>query len=584
MSGLPPARAGRVPGLVLGALLVVAAAATHWASLEGPFLYDDYRFVRDNARLASPAILADAFVDPLATDPTGSGGGIYRPLRTIAFAAIRAAFGSEPLPYHAASLFLHALNSLLAFGALRAFLAAGGVPAGGARLSAFVAALVFAAHPVQGEAVDWISSLDNLLFAGFALAALWLHLARPAGPLPDLGVGLLYVAALFSKEMAAPLPAILLVADRLAGRRFEGRAFARRYGLLAAGLAVYLIARGAVLEGEFDQRGPWGGSLVTHAAVAVQALGHDALRLLFPFYPDRFAFDWQMPIPGSVFEPRVVVAAAAAAALAAVAVRGIARREPIGCCVAAFLLARLPASQVPFPLNIAVADRFLYLPLVFGAGASALALDRAFRRARPSIRVPLAAGAAAYGVLLASLTAVNASLFADEFRLWMTVAARDPESFRARHGLGAVLAREGRLADATREFILAESLRPDSPEVKRDLGSALIATGFKLEGAERLAEGVRLLRERGVDSSNPELTEMAFAAGETFSRAGVEDRAAAMIAALFPDPPWARGAFFVRRGDLRAAAGDEAGARSDWDRALAVEPDYAPARLRGERR
>lgn len=583
MSWLPrPGRARTVFAAAVGAIAIVAVA-THWASLAGPFLYDDYRFVRDNARLASPAILRDAFVDPLATDPTGSGGGIYRPLRTIAFAAIRAAFSSEPLPYHAASLVLHALNAVLVFVVLRAVLAtAAPFPA---RI-AFVAALLFAAHPVHGEAVDWISSFDNLLFAAFALAAIRVHVARPVGVAGDLAVALLYLAALFSKEMAAPLPAILLVADRLTGgtldRPFGARA--RRYGLLALGLVLYLAARGAVLAGEFEQRGPWGDSVAIHAAVALLAVAHDAIRVVFPLYPDRFAFDWQMPIPGSPFEPRVLLAALLALVLVVAAIRGLARREPIGCLVAAFLLARLPASQVPFPLNIVVADRFLYLPLAFGAGALALLLFRAFAAARSAFRAPLLAGAAAYGALLAGLTAVNSAAFADELSLWMTVASRDPMSFRAHHGLGAVLAREGRLADATREFLVAESLRPDSPEVKRDLGGALIGSGFKIEGALRLEEGVRLLGARGVDASNPEFAEMAFAAGETFTREGEGARAAEMIAALSTDPPWARGAFYVRRGDLRAAAGDDLGARADWDRALAIDPGYAPARLRAESR
>src|SRR5262249_29222139 len=162
--------------------------ALHLPALPGPFLYDDLRFVRDNAALRDPSTFLRAFFDPLTTDPTGSGGGIYRPLRTAAFAALVQVFGPDPRAFHAASVLLHGLNALLVLAALRAVLGLAGVERAAA--VAFWAALAFAGSPVQGEAIDWISSFDDLLFATFVLVAL-LEDSKPAAAGRDVAVAAL---------------------------------------------------------------------------------------------------------------------------------------------------------------------------------------------------------------------------------------------------------------------------------------------------------------------------------------------------------------------------------------------------------
>ncbi len=566
----------------LAALLVLVAAAIvpHLPSQGGPFLYDDFRFVRDNAALSRPDVVIRAFVDPLATDPTGSGGGIYRPIRTLAFAAIRALFGSGPLPYHAANLLLHALNSLLVLWSLVLILRSAGVAR--PEVPAAAAALLFAASPVQGESVDWISSLDNLLFAAFCLVAIRVHAARGAAIGADLLVASLYLFALFSKEMAAPLAAILLVFDRLARRPVKP--LFRRYFLCAAAILIYAAARALALRGEFGQRGPWGDSLATHAAVALLALGNDAVRVVLPLFPDPFAFDRQVAIPDSPLDGRVVASLAVALVLVAAAVGGVVRRTPAGTLVAAFLLARLPASQVPFALNIVVADRFLYLPLAFGGAALALAVRSAVGRLPAPARAPALAAVFASFLLFAFLAAVNARRFASEEALWRAVVARDPGHFRAHHGLGGVLAREGRATEAVEELLVAARLEPGSPEVLRDLGRLLIASGFRAEGADRLRDGVLLHAARGTRTESPEVAAMAFAAAEAFERDGREAEAREMLRILAETPSWADAAFFVRRGDLALALKDDAAAAEDWRRALALDPGHPPALQRLESR
>ena len=119
----------------------------------------------------------------------------YRPLAFVAHAADYAVAGADPRQFHVTNLLLHSVNGVL-------------VLLIGRRLSPHslagpIAALLFALHASNHEAVMWISARFDLLATTFALAALW-RMTRPGSI--QVVPAFLFALAVLSKESAVALP------------------------------------------------------------------------------------------------------------------------------------------------------------------------------------------------------------------------------------------------------------------------------------------------------------------------------------------------------------------------------------------
>ncbi len=129
-------------------------------------------------------------------------GLYYRPLVMLSFAFDRALWGAyAPIGMHLTNVASHALVAILLRHLTRAL--------GFSRATALAAAFVFAAHPVQSEAVTYVSGRTDILAALFVLLAIlaWRR-ARRTADLFAVAAALLTLAALFCKEAAIGLPII----------------------------------------------------------------------------------------------------------------------------------------------------------------------------------------------------------------------------------------------------------------------------------------------------------------------------------------------------------------------------------------
>ncbi|MHC4925533.1 MAG: hypothetical protein ACYTG4_15870, partial [Planctomycetota bacterium] len=187
-------------------VLVVFATVAAWIWTVGfGFVYDDHRFADGNTSLDRVASAPWTAFDPATTSRDGTEPGMWRPLRTLSFAADRALYGDAAGGWHLSNVLLHALAAALVFSLARAL--GLGLPAAG------TAGLLFAFHPVQAESVAWISSRGDLLSGVFLLTATLLHLRRTRTP----WIALVVAAAFLSKEAAVVAPLLLVVADAAAG-------------------------------------------------------------------------------------------------------------------------------------------------------------------------------------------------------------------------------------------------------------------------------------------------------------------------------------------------------------------------------
>lgn len=437
------------------ALIAALAAAAYAGTLWNDLVWDD--------RLS-------AIAPTLAPRP----GQWWRPVVMATFAAELAIHGGTPAAMHATNVVLHAAVAVL----LERWARTLGLPPA----AALLAALAFAVHPVQSEAVAYVSGRTDLLCALFVLSALlvWRGARRATDGRACLTTALLLLA-LGSKEAALLVP-LVLVAPGV----HPGPERPRPVLPLAAALAW-----GALFASRTSLELPSGGVLARLPAMAEMAL--DYLRLLV--WPSDLHLERFVAVAGRGTAHAVLVVLGAAAALALAV--GVARRVPDGVVSLALLGATyLPVAGV-VPVYPAIADRalfaaehFLYLPLL---GAAPLAAGGAVRSwpARWGRRPAWAIGA----VVLATWTALTVARvreWRDEETLYRHTLAYEPPAARVWYNLGNLRLAAGDAAEAARLFAAALAREPASAATHLNLGIALARLGRTDEALRHYAEALRL--------------------------------------------------------------------------------------------
>ena len=194
-SAMPPSLPQRYWLFVVA--LSIAVLIVYQPVWNGGFLWDDAAHVT-RADLRSWQGLWSIWSAPQATQQ-------YYPLTHSFFWLQHRLWGDVPSGYHLANIVLHAAAASLV-GLILYRLAVPG---------AYLAAAIFALHPVQVESVAWIAEIKNTLSAVFYLGAAiaWLRYRKDenlAAYVLALG---LFILALCSKTVTATLPAALLLIE-----------------------------------------------------------------------------------------------------------------------------------------------------------------------------------------------------------------------------------------------------------------------------------------------------------------------------------------------------------------------------------
>jgi tetratricopeptide (TPR) repeat protein len=471
---------------VPGALIFCATLLAYLPALSGGFIWNDSDYVTAPA-LRSLAGLARIWTEPGATQQ-------YYPLLHSAFWVQHRLWGDHPLGYHIVTLLLHAGSAVLFALILRRLLVSD--RARSYTGVAWLAALLFALHPVHVESVAWITEQKNTLSLVFYLiaAAVYLHYDETRRPRTYALALALFVFSLWCKTVTATLPAALLVTfwwkrGRLDWRRdvlplLPWLALGAATGLFSSWVEqTYLGARGA------DFSLPVTGRML----VAGRAIWFYAGKLVWPFglnfvYP-RWTVDaavwWQWLFPLGV--------------LAVGAVLWALRRRTRG-PLAAFLFFVGSLFPVLGFVNLYGAryswvwDHWQYLPDLGLLALAAAGLTAGWRRAAIRLRGLGPGLVAALAVLLGALTWSHCGMFHDDQTLYRTTLARNPGCWLAHNNLGLIWSQmPGRLNDAIAEYEEALRLQPDSAEVHYDLGVAWASMPGKLnDAAVQFEEAVRL--------------------------------------------------------------------------------------------
>src|SRR5881396_688558 len=424
--------------------------------------------------------------------------GHYAPLTWMTLGLDYLLWGMNPLGYHLTSLLLHAANAVVFFFVVRRILTRA-LPSPSERgyalaVSAGVAALGFAIHPLRVESVAWVTERRDVLSGLFYLSAILIYLRACERGARGRGWYWLSVAvfgcALLSKSMVVNLPVVLLILDVYPLRRLGGFVGwwsepARR--IYVEKIPFVLLAAAASAVAVMAQLSKSAMISVAH----LSALG----RLAVSAYGLSF-YLWKMVVPLNLSPlymrpptvdpeaPPFILSYGLVLAITAI-VLALRRRIPgLPAAWAAYVVVLLPVLGIFQSGSQIAADRYTYLAglgWAILAGAGLLSCWHATRFLIPGCAVCLLVG-------LGVLTWNQAQIWHDSEKLWSHAAAIDPGSPVGQYSLGLALARQRKLTEAIEHFKTALQIKPEYPDAHTNAGAALADQG-------KLAEAIDYYRE-----------------------------------------------------------------------------------------
>ena len=483
----------------------------------------------------------------------------YYPLVHSIFWVEHKLWDDATLGYHLINILLHAFSALLFWKILRQLQVPG----------AYLAAAMFALHPICVESVAWISEIKNTLSGAFYLGAALVYLRFDRtrnGKFYFFALGL-FLLGLMSKTVIATLPAALLVVFWWQ----RGKLSWKQDGLPL--IPFFMLGIGAGLFTAWVERKYVGASgsgydfsIIDRLLIAGRAIWFYLGKLIWPvdltfIYPRWHVSQtvwWQCLFP--------ITALLVSAGLWLLSHRN---RAPLAAWLL-FVGTLFPAlgffNVYPFCYSF-VADHFQYLacigPITLAAAGIAI-LFRSLKYKRQFLE-PIVCGTL---LLVLGVSSWRQSrMYTNIETLWQTTIAKNPDCWLAHNNLGGYLYNKGHIKEAMEHYQKAIQIDPNYAEAQNNLGAALAAEGRFDEAIENYHRAIQIRPYFAYALNN---LGMALAAQGQFDDAIKNYRKAIQISPNFADALGNLGAALTVKGRFDEALGY-------YRQALAIDPNSAGA-------
>lgn len=438
-------------------LLLAMVALVYGNTLKNGFVYDDLSAITKNTLVtkgvpAIPELLSTPYRYGFWIVPNDT----YRPLSLVLFAVEYQFFGKNPMPFHLVCVLLFAACVILVFRFAEKVLKL-------EQAVAFVAALLFAVHPIHTEVVANIKSCDELLCFLFAFLSIdRLSTFMNTGRTKQLFTGgLFFLLSILAKETGiAFLGVIWLVCffyDNANPKR--GRAISVT---VAAKAGLSLIIRYIVLEKYhadvlahipvIDNALVMPGlPAATRFASAMLVMGY-YLKLLLAPYPLICDYSYNhLPLVG-LSDPIVLLSVAAYAGLLYLAISRFLKnhKDLLAFCIFYFMLMMALYSNLLIMIAATLGERFLFFPSVAFCIAVAYLLQRwVGGQGMALLRNPRVAGIVGVAAFACAVVAFKRNTeWVDNETLFRSDVARAPQSVKLNFLLGSELEQNGARAES----------------------------------------------------------------------------------------------------------------------------------------
>jgi tetratricopeptide (TPR) repeat protein len=523
-------------------LITVLIVAVYSSTLTNRFVWDDLDVIVKNPLLEKFTNLPKLF---FYEDRTGDGlTGYYRPMTYISFMIDRSVWGLNPVGFNITNLFLHIAVTLLLYGVVAALFK-------NERL-AWVAALIFALHPVAGETVNFHAGGRNtLLSACFSLLAMLLYINRRE--LPAIAC---FAAAIFSKEFALLLPIVFIFYDRT--MRAEKRRWLSYLPYLGAVICYLTLRSFAVAHGNLFKTIMLSDNVLLIPKIIVNYLGN----MIFPVNL-KVLYDVSPDVTASSFAGYSIIVSAIV--IGAVVLR---KKNEIVFAACWFFLFLLPVIGI-LPLGSALmADRYAYFSLM----GFSLALAYGVCRANKQVAI---IGTGLLCVGFAVIDIQRNAHWKNMPSLYSQMTKDAPGKSIGFTNLGMYYYENGDLPNAEKYLELSCSKKGI---VIRDAYQYLSAVYWENNKPEKALSVLEKLMS--LEPGNPQSYIMASRIYESMGDTANARRYYAQVTSMFPqieEMMAGRTASLCREGEKLMAEGRLAEAERKFKEALMMKPSFVPA-------
>ena len=460
---------------------MLAGIFTYSNSLSGPFIFDDQVSIVENQHIRAWWRLGSALSAERELPTAG------RPLVNLSFALNYAAGGLGVFGYHLVNIAVHLLNALVVFGIVRRTLELPALKerfAGWSANLGLAAALLWTLHPLNTEAVDYLTQRTELMMALCYLLTLYAGIraseSRAAALRWETIAVVSCAAGMACKESMATAPLMVVLYDGIFLFDSLKQAIRNRWRFYTV-LGMSWIVLGAVL---------WSGPRVHSAGFSIgvspwmylldqTVMITQYLRLAV--WPSELVanYGWVFPATlGSVLPYALFIASLLVLTIVALI------RQPKWGFLGAWLFMTLAPTSSIVPIATEVgAERRMYLPLVALAVLTVVAV---------SFIKPVGAASKAVALVLVSAALAAGTFtrnrdYTSALRLARTVVERHPTSVShlvlATELLGA--------GDRAEAMVHLRQALPGAPRAHYSLGVELFKDGKLNEAIDELQAFVR---------------------------------------------------------------------------------------------
>ena len=524
------------------AILILVSGLPYLNSLWNGFVQDDNRQVLFNPYLRSFSHLREIFATNVWSYVGAQGmTNYYRPLMTLGYLLCYQFLGPLPYGFHLANVVLNSAVVCLVFLLTERMFRN--------RTLGFVAAVIFALHPIHSESVDWIAAVTDLQLTLFYLLAFWffLQIPKPGPPHPlvppserrgllstlgrgvrsgaaQLGMVLSFTLALLAKEPAATLPFLATFYEHfLRDDRAQttlGQKLSRYFTLWLVGIA-YLVLRMRVFGG---------------LAPVLQLPQISRREAFYSSFALVAQYDWKLLWPArlcgfytfhkslALSDPRVIAGILILALALGVFVYVWKRERLVSFGLLWFFLNLAPVLNPRWLGANVFTERYLYLPSLgfcwIAAWAGRLLWIRLAER--PAARKFYAAGLATAAVLCVLRIVTRNRVWRDDLTFYRSTLAMQPDAIAPRINLGAVYWNSGSPDQAEAEWHEALRRAPNHWLILNDLGLAAAQKKRYEEAIEDFERSIRL---------RPNYADSHINLGRTYAEIGAVEKAEAQLRA-----------------------------------------------------
>ena len=533
------------------------------------FIWDDDAYVTENTLLTAPDGLFRIWFSAHSQSQ-------YFPLVYTTLRIGHGLWGLNPLGYHVVNVILHIVNALLVWALLRRLAAPG----------AWLAAAVFALHPVQVETVAWVTELKNTESTLFYLLAIfaWLKFCGGKGSWFYALALALQALALFAKTTACTLPAAMLLVLWVKNEPIGWRRVLQTLPFLLLGFGMGLLS--VWWEEHLGNYAPklhlLGGPL-DRLIIATHALWFYAGKV---FCPANLTFSYpRWEVNAGDFRQYIWLAGCLAVAVALwQRRRALDRKVP---AAAVFFAAALSPMLGFIPLYTFyysyVADHYQYLACL-GIIALVIGLAAKYFEGAPHIRRLQTPLAAALLLTLGFITWQQCGIYRNLETLWTDTLAKNPQSWMAHVNLGRLLAQKGEVDKAEAHYLSAIAINPNEESIYYNYANLLSRTGLSQSSPDALQTRTNLLQS--AEKQYRRVLNMAPGKAEAHNNLGIvlknlqrtDEAIAEYEQAISYDPGYAEA--YYNLGNALSAEHRMEAAIAAYQHAVRLNPDSAVFRNR----